>query len=185
MQSKLLTCSSRRVAGGSFTKNDVTFRGRHYGTIAHPMSSPAYSGVELAYTGGPAPIGAAGLVGLAKTERGLCTVAFGLQHAREIVGDAGAQVGVFDRHRDLEGPLEVAVRRRAPTARVGDPSCHAVHRDGCQRIGRAGRQVDGLLDELAGALHLLRLESGLSHTGDQVWQELAIADPPEMLGAVA
>ena len=74
--------------GGSFPGNGVTFRGRHYGTNAYPASSGTYSGVELAYSPGAAAIGAAGLVGLAKTQRRLRTIAFGLEHACKIVGDA-------------------------------------------------------------------------------------------------
>src|SRR5207245_6464532 len=146
----------------------VTFRGRHYGTNAQGVSSPTYSSFEFTYSAGAPAIGAPGLVSLAKTQRRLRAIAFGLEHARKIVGDPRPQVGVIHGQRDLESPLEVAVRRVAPAGHVGNPSRHAVNRDGCQRVARAGGQVDRLLDEFARALHLTRLESGLSHPGDQV-----------------
>ena len=74
--------------GGSFPGNGVTFRGRHYGTNAHPASSRAYLGVELTYSTRAAAVGTAGLVSLAKTQRRLRAIAFGLEHACKIVGDA-------------------------------------------------------------------------------------------------
>src|SRR2546429_8961533 len=107
--------------GGSFRWNGVTFRGRHYGTNAYPASSGTYSGVELAYSPGAAAIGAAGLVGLAKTPRRLRAVAFGFEHARKIVGDARAQVRVVNRRRDLESSLEVAGGRPPGAPRRGEP----------------------------------------------------------------
>ena len=122
--------------GGSFRGNGVTFRGRHYGTNARPLSSVAYLGVELTYSAWAAAIGAPGLVGLAKTERRLSAVAFGFEHARKVVGDARSQVGVVNGQRNLESSLEVAVRRLAAPARVGNPSRHAMNRDGCRTPSR-------------------------------------------------
>ena len=60
-------------------------------------------------------------------------------------GDARSQVGVVNGQRNLESSLEVAVRRLAAPARVGNPSRHAMNRDGCQWVARAGGQVDRLL----------------------------------------
>src|SRR6202022_2113500 len=181
MRTKLLTCSSRQVAGGSFAENDATCRGRHYGTNAHDVSSAAYSGVELTYSARPAAFGPAGFVGLPKTERGLDAVTFGFESPGKIVGNPGSQVRVLDGHRDLERALEVPVRRLPPAARMGSSPGHPVHGHRRQRIGGPGGEVDRLLDEVARALHLLGVESGLSHTGNQVRQDLTIADPPEVI----
>src|SRR6202022_3436924 len=155
MRTKLLTCSGQQVAGGSFAKNDATFRGRHYGTNAQDMSSAAYSGVELTYSARPAAIGPPGFVGLPKTERGLNAVAFGFESPRKIVGNTGSQVRVLDGHRDLERALEVPVRRLPPATRMGSPPGHPVHGHRRQRIGGPGGEVDRLLDEAARPLHLL------------------------------
>src|SRR6202165_3227619 len=132
---KLVAGSSRMVAGGSFLKNDTTFRGRHCGTFAHPLSSTAYLGVELAYCAQPGPFTSAGLIRLPKTQCRLRVIAFGFEGAGEIVGDAGAQVRAIDGDGDLEGPLEMAVRGLPPAARMGDASGHPVDGHRRHRIG--------------------------------------------------
>src|SRR6202162_3507876 len=165
--------------------NDATFRGRHYRTSLHRLSSAAYSCVQLAYCARPRLVGATGFVCLAKTERGLRRIPFGFKHACEVIGNSSAEVGVFDGVRHLEGAREMPVGSVPPAARVRDPSRHPVYGDRRQRVTRMGSQVDRLIDALAGALHLFPFQSGLSHTGDQVWQELAITDTSEMLGPFA
>src|SRR4029077_12024529 len=147
---------------GSFLKNDTTFRGRHCGTFAHRLSSTAYLGVEFTYRAQPGPVAPAGLIGLPETERRLRVVPFGLEGAGKIVGDAGAQVRAIDRDRDLQRPLEVTVCGLPPSSRMGDPTVHPVDGHRRQRIVGVGRQVDRLLDELAGALDVLALQRGLS-----------------------
>src|ERR1700730_3550477 len=173
------------VAGGSFMKNDTTFRGRHCGTFAYQLSSTAYSGVEFTYRVQPRPVATAGLIRLPKTQCRLRAVAFGFEGAGKIVGDAGAQVRAVDGEGDLEGPLDMAGRGLPPPARMGDPSGNPM--DGHRRHGIAGvrRQVDRFLDEFAGSLDVPALQSGLGHTRDQVRQELTIAQSPQMLSALA
>src|ERR1700687_3093553 len=134
--------------------NDATFRGRHYRTYLHPLSSAAYSCVQLAYRGRARLVGATGFVCLAKTQRGLCRIPFGFEHACEVIGNSGAECGVFDRVRHLEGAREMPVGSVTPAARVGDPSGHPVNGDRRQRVTRMGSQIECLIDELAGALYL-------------------------------
>src|SRR5438445_4555727 len=148
------------------------------------MALSAYVCVHLTYIARPRPVGPASLISLPKTDGGLGGVAFRFENPRKVVGDAGAQVGAVDGDRDLQRPLEMPVRRLAPATRMGDTSRHAMHRHRRNRIAGARLEIDRFLDQVAGPVKVIAFESGLSHTNHEVWQELTIAEPPQVLGAL-